>query len=90
MRSAALEYAKYGITVNAVQPGNILTEGLKAKGDSYIENTKKIVPTHNLGVPTDIGYAVVYFASKEAKFITGQAIVVDGGQTLPEESDGIL
>ncbi|MBO1199850.1 SDR family oxidoreductase [Staphylococcus simiae] len=90
MRSAALEYAKFGITVNAVQPGNILTEGLKAKGDSYIENTKKIVPTHDLGEPTDIGYAVVYFASKEAKFVTGQAIVVDGGQTLPEEPDGIL
>lgn len=90
MRSAALEYAKYGITINAIQPGNILTEGLKAQGEEYLEGTKSIIPTHELGEPLDIGYAAVYFASKEAKFVTGQAIVIDGGQILPEEPDGIL
>ena len=45
MRSAALEYAKYGITVNAVQPGNVLTDGLKAQGEAYLEGTRKIIPT---------------------------------------------
>lgn len=90
MKSAALEYAKHGITVNAVQPGNVLTEGLKAQGESYLEGTKKIIPMHKLGEPTDIGYAVVYFASDEAQFVTGQNIVIDGGQILPEEPDGIL
>ncbi|MDU0996667.1 MAG: SDR family oxidoreductase, partial [Staphylococcus lugdunensis] len=90
MRSAALEYAKYGITVNAVQPGNVLTDGLKAQGEAYLEGTRKIIPTHELGEPFDIGYAVTFFASQEAKFITGQSLVIDGGQLLPEEPDGVL
>ncbi|WP_414043434.1 SDR family oxidoreductase [Macrococcus animalis] len=90
MRSAALEYAKFGVTVNAIQPGNILTEGLKVQGEEYLEGTKAIVPTHELGEPIDIGYAAVFFASKETKYITGQCIVVDGGQILPEEPSGIL
>ncbi|MEJ7545461.1 SDR family NAD(P)-dependent oxidoreductase, partial [Staphylococcus hominis] len=58
MRSAALEYAKYGITVNAVQPGNVLTAGLQAQGEVYLDGTRKIIPTHELGEPADIGYAV--------------------------------
>lgn len=90
MRSAALEYAKYGITVNAVQPGNVLTDGLKAQGEAYLEGTRKIIPTHELGEPLDIGYAVTFFASQEAIFITGQSLVIDGGQLLPEEPDGVL
>ncbi|PTJ71122.1 3-oxoacyl-ACP reductase FabG [Staphylococcus hyicus] len=89
MRSAALEYAKYGITINAVQPGNVLTEGLKAQGEAYLEGTRNIIPTHELGEPTDIGYAVAFFAAPEAKFITGQSLVIDGGQILPEEPDAI-
>ena len=89
MRSAALEYAKYGITVNAVQPGNVLTAGLQAQGEVYLDGTRKIIPTHELGEPADIGYAVAFFAAKEAKFITGQSLVVDGGQLLPEEPDAV-
>lgn len=89
MRSAALEYAKYGITINAVQPGNVLTEGLKAQGEAYLEGTCNIIPTHELGEPADIGYAVAFFAAPEAKFITGQSLVIDGGQILPEEPDAI-
>ncbi|WP_274314465.1 3-oxoacyl-ACP reductase FabG [Staphylococcus hyicus] len=89
MRSAALEYAKYGITINAVQPGNVLTEGLKAQGEAYLEGTRNIIPTHELGEPADIGYAVAFFAAPEAKFITGQSLVIDGGQILPEEPDAI-
>ena len=90
MRSAALEYAKYGVTVNSVQPGNVLTEGLKAQGEEYLEGTKSIIPMHELGKPEDIGAAVAFFASDEAGYSTGQSIVVDGGQILPEEPDGIL
>lgn len=89
MRSAALEYAKYGITINAVQPGNVLTEGLKAQGESYLAGTRKIIPTHELGEPADIGFAVAFFASPASKFITGQSLVIDGGQLLPEEPDAI-
>ena len=84
MRSAALEYAKYGITVNAIQPGNILTDGLIQAGEEYMRKMKEIIPVYTLGKPEDIGYTVVFLASREAGFITGQTIVVDGGQVLPE------
>ena len=90
MRSVALEYAKYGITINAVQPGNIATEGLAEQGEDYLKEMEKTIPTHELGEPEDIGTAAVFFASKEAKFITGQALVIDGGQILPESPDALL
>lgn len=84
MRSAALEYAKYGITVNAIQPGNILTDGLIQAGEEYMRKMKEIIPVYTLGKTEDIGYTAVFLASREAGFITGQTIVVDGGQVLPE------
>lgn len=84
MRSAALEYARLGITINAVQPGNILTEGLKAQGETYLNQMRATIPTHTLGEPEDIGYAAAFLASDEAKYITGQTIIIDGGQILPE------
>lgn len=90
MRSAALEYARFGITVNAVLPGNILTEGLAAQGATYLEQMKATIPTHTLGEPKDIGYAAAFLASKEAKFITGQTLIVDGGQILPESPEALL
>ncbi len=90
MRSVALEYARFGITVNAVLPGNILTDGLKAQGETYLNQMKATIPTHTLGEPKDIGYAAAFLASKEAKFITGQTIIVDGGQILPESPEALL
>lgn len=90
MRSVALEYATHGITVNAVQPGNILTDGLKAQGEAYLAQQRAIIPTHALGTPEDIGHAVCFLASKEAAFITGQTIIVDGGQILPESPEALL
>ena len=84
MRSVALEYAKYGITVNAIQPGNILTAGLIEAGEEYMKKMKEIIPVYTLGKPEDIGYTAVFLASREAGFITGQTIIVDGGQVLPE------
>lgn len=90
MRSAALEFARFGITINAVMPGNILTEGLKAQGEAYLEQMKDAIPTHTLGEPEDIGYAACFLASDEAKFITGQTIIIDGGQILPESPEALL
>lgn len=90
MRSVALEYARHGITVNAVQPGNILTEGLKAQGETYLNQQRAIIPTHTLGEPKDIGYAVCFLASREASFVTGQTIIIDGGQILPESPEALL
>lgn len=84
IRSAALELAKAGITVNAVLPGNIMTEGMRAQPAEYLRETERAIPMGRLGEPVDIANAVLFLASEEARYITGQGIVVDGGQTLPE------
>ena len=89
MRTACLELAKYGITVNAVMPGNIMTEGMAGNGEAYIKSMEASVPLKRLGTPEDIGHAALYFASKEAAYVTGQTIVVDGGQILPESLDAL-
>ena len=84
MRTAAIELAKYGITVNAVMPGNIITEGLLAEGEAYQQAMVASIPMKRLGSVDDIAHAVLYFASREAGYVTGQTLVVDGGQVLPE------
>jgi 3-oxoacyl-[acyl-carrier protein] reductase len=89
MRTACLELAKYKITVNAVLPGNILTEGLIAMGDEYLQSMAASIPLKTLGTVEDIGYAALFLASKEAAYITGQTIIVDGGQILPESLDAL-
>ncbi|MDX5440791.1 MAG: SDR family oxidoreductase [Alteromonadaceae bacterium] len=89
MRSAALEMANSGITINAVMPGNVLTEGLQAQGEEYLNQMRAAIPTHTLGTPEDIGHAACFLVSEEARYITGQQIIVDGGQVLPESPDAI-
>jgi 3-oxoacyl-[acyl-carrier protein] reductase len=89
MRTACLELARYGITVNAVMPGNIMTEGLLGNGEAYIKTMEASVPLKRLGTVEDIGHAALYFASKEAGYVTGQTIIVDGGQILPESIDAL-
>ena len=84
IRTAALELSQYGITINAVLPGNIETEGLAEIGESYRQQMISSIPLKRLGTTEDIGFAVSFFASPEAGFITGQTLVVDGGQVLPE------
>ncbi|MHB0953201.1 MAG: 3-oxoacyl-ACP reductase FabG [Allorhizobium sp.] len=84
MRTAAIELAPKRITVNAVMPGNIMTEGLEGNGPEYIASMEASVPLRRLGTPADIANAALFFASEEAAYITGQSIVVDGGQILPE------
>jgi 3-oxoacyl-[acyl-carrier protein] reductase len=84
MHTASIELAKYGITVNAVMPGNIITEGLAGLGEDYLKTMAASIPLKRLGTVEDIGHAALYFASKEAGYVTGQTIIVDGGQILPE------
>ena len=84
VRNAAVELAPHGITVNAVEPGNILTEGLADLGEDYLTTMTKAIPLGKLGSPEDIAYAMAFLASDEAGWITGQTLTVDGGQTLPE------
>jgi len=89
MRTAAIELAPHRITVNAVLPGNILTEGLKDLGEDYLAGMAKAIPAGALGTPEDIGFLAAFLASDEAGYITGQAIAVDGGQVLPESPDAV-
>jgi sulfatase maturation enzyme AslB (radical SAM superfamily) len=79
-----LELARYKITINAVLPGNVLTEGVSDLGRAYIQTMAAAIPLQRLGTVEEIGHAVAFLASEEAGFITGQTLVVDGGQTLPE------
>jgi 3-oxoacyl-[acyl-carrier protein] reductase len=90
MRTACMELAKYGITINAVMPGNIVTEGLEGLGPDYMKGMAAAVPLGHLGDVEDIGHAALFFASREARYITGQTIIVDGGQILPESPDALL
>ncbi|MBL8577025.1 MAG: 3-oxoacyl-ACP reductase FabG [Mesorhizobium sp.] len=84
MRSAALELAPWNITINAVMPGNIWTEGMEGNGDGYVEAMEASIPMKRLGDVRDIANAALFFASEEAGYVTGQTLVVDGGQVLPE------
>ncbi|WP_026782211.1 3-oxoacyl-ACP reductase FabG [Pleomorphomonas koreensis] len=84
MRTAAIELAPKGITVNAVLPGNILTEGLEGVGADYMAKMEASIPMRRLGTVADIANAALFLASEEAGYITGQTITVDGGQILPE------
>lgn len=88
IRSAALEFSGYGITVNGVEPGNILTEAIELhRGAAYIKNMEDSIPLGRLGSPRDVANAFLFLASDDASYITGTTIVVDGGQLLPEGSD---
>ena len=84
LRTACIELAPMGITVNAVLPGNVATEGLDELGDEYLAQMTSSIPLARLGTADEIGAAALFFATDEAGYITGQTIVVDGGQTLPE------
>ncbi|KRE26894.1 3-ketoacyl-ACP reductase [Mycobacterium sp. Soil538] len=89
LRTAAIELARKKITVNAVLPGNILTEGLVEMGEEYMDSMKAAIPTGTLGTVADIGNAALFFATDEAAYITGQSLVVDGGQILPESPEAL-
>jgi 3-oxoacyl-[acyl-carrier protein] reductase len=86
MRSAALEVADAGITVNAVLPGNIRTPGFGDLGEEHQRGMLAAIPLGILGDPEDVGWAVRFLASPEARYITGQTLIIDGGQVLPESA----
>lgn len=89
LRTAAIELGKYQITVNAVMPGNIITEGLEDMGQDYQDQMAASIPLKRLGSTGDIASAALFLASREAGYITGQTIVVDGGQVLPESLEAV-
>lgn len=86
MRSAAIEVAADGITINAVLPGNISTPGFDDLGPEHERAMLAAIPLGVFGEPEDVGWAVRFLASPEARYITGQTLVIDGGQVLPESA----
>src|SRR5439155_25935177 len=84
LRTAAIELARAKVTINAILPGNIVTEGLEELGEEYLGRMERSIPLGRLGSVEDVAHAALFLASDEAGYITGQTIVVDGGQVLPE------
>lgn len=85
IHTAAIELAADNITVNAIEPGYIDTpamSGLKARYGA--ERMSHFIPAKRLGLPEEIAGPMVFLASDEASYITGETIVVDGGARLPE------
>jgi 3-oxoacyl-[acyl-carrier protein] reductase len=88
IRAAALEWAGYGITVNGVEPGNILTEAIREhRSPAFIKSMEDAIPLGRLGSTRDVANAFLFLASDDASYITGTTIIVDGGQLLPEGND---
>jgi 3-oxoacyl-[acyl-carrier protein] reductase len=84
MRTAALELARDGITVNGILPGNVRTPGLELLSEEVIAKVIEAIPLGRLAEPEELGWAVRFLVSEEAAYITGQTLVVDGGQVLSE------
>ena len=78
-KAAALEYAKRGIRVNAIFPGQIQTPILGDITPEQDKAFKAMIPMGKVGEPIDIAYASLYLCSDEAKYVTGAELIVDGG-----------
>ncbi|MGH7301919.1 MAG: 3-oxoacyl-ACP reductase FabG [Candidatus Rokuibacteriota bacterium] len=81
-KTLALEYAKYGVTVNAVAPGPVMTAMLAGVPDAIRERIIAQVPVGRIASPDEIASVHVFLASDEAAFITGQVIFADGGMSV--------
>lgn len=81
-RCLATEVARRGITVNAVAPGFIETDMTTAVRNAASDKIKDAIPCRRFGKPEDIAAAVLFLATDDASYITGQVLKVDGGLTL--------
>jgi 3-oxoacyl-[acyl-carrier protein] reductase len=88
IRAAALELARHAITVNGVEPGLVLTDEVaRVIGSERRERMAGAVPLKRWGLPLEVAQAMLFLASDEAAYVTGQTLVVDGGATLPVFGD---
>lgn len=86
-KGLAREFARYNINVNVVSPGiteTPLIQELKKseKGEKIIAATTKMIPFRRIGQPSEVGDLVVFFASEDSKYITGQVLSINGGQQM--------
>ncbi len=81
-RSLSRELAEHRITVNAIAPGYIRTRAMDQLPAAFIEKAIAETPLQCLGEPEDIAHAVSYFASRQAGFVTGQSLIVNGGRWM--------
>ncbi len=84
-RATAVDWAKHGITVNAICPGGFMTEPnirWSKLHPEVIEGFKGDIPLGDFGQPEDLGPLAVYLASDASRYMTGAALVIDGGYTL--------
>jgi 3-oxoacyl-[acyl-carrier protein] reductase len=88
-QSLGAEWAKYGILVNAVAPGPVETEGVLEvwKTPAMIANAAREVPLQRLGRPEEIAYAVIFAASEQSGFMTGETVYVSGGPRTANRED---
>jgi 3-oxoacyl-[acyl-carrier protein] reductase len=82
MRCAALELSRFGVTVNAVSPGFVHTELVDGVVEKHGQRLLKRIPLRSFGTPAEVAAAVVFLASDEARYITGEVIHVDGGMNM--------
>lgn len=81
-KTLAKEYASRGIRVNAVAPGFIQTAMTEKISDNVKEEMKKSIPLGHFGTPEDVARVVVFLASKESDYITGQVLHINGGMYM--------
>jgi 3-oxoacyl-[acyl-carrier protein] reductase len=82
MKSIAREYAKRGVTANCVAPGMIATAMTDKLNDKQREAILSAVPTARLGTPDEVAAAIVFLASNEAAYVTGETLHVNGGMSM--------
>jgi 3-oxoacyl-[acyl-carrier protein] reductase len=80
--SSAKELAPYGITVNSIAPGYILTDMTKDFTDDMKKELLRYIPLNRPGTPDEVAHVVKFLASDESSYITGQIIQIDGGRVI--------